>query len=53
MSLEIPNWNSWQDRDLYKKLFYSKINRPLTEEEDNFCTIMYHFEEFANRLDGD
>lgn len=52
MSLERPNWNDPQDRDLYDKLFYHKVDRKLTEQEENFCKTMYHMEEHACRLDG-
>jgi hypothetical protein len=54
MSLEQPNWNNRQDRTLYNLLFYKDNNgKPLTEQEERFCTIMYHFEEYASGLDGD
>lgn len=53
MSLAHPNWYAPDDRDLYFKLFYEDINRELTKEEHDFCTTMYHFEEFACGLDGD
>ena len=52
MSLEKPNWNNPQDRLLYDKLFYHKLNRELTEQEKDFCKTMYHFEEYAYGLDG-
>lgn len=47
------NWYNRQHRDLYDKLFYQKMNRPLTEAENEFCKAMYHAEEFACGLDGD
>jgi hypothetical protein len=53
MSLKNPDWNNRQDRLLYKKLFYHPMNRELTEQEEYFCRIMYHLEEFACGLDGD
>lgn len=53
MSFEHPSWYSFQDRELYKKLFYSEIDRPLTGSEQEFCKKMYHFEEYACGLDGD
>ena len=52
---EIPkvvNYNDRRHRDLYMKLFYQKMDRPLTEEEERFCISMYHAEEFACGLDG-
>ena len=52
MSLEKPNWNNMQDRLLYRKLFYYPIDKELTEQEEDFCRIMYHFEEYACELDG-
>lgn len=52
MSLERPNWNDMADRDLYDKLFYHKIDRELTEQEEEFCKTMYHFEEYSCGLDG-
>lgn len=53
MSLKNPNWHDFNDRQLYDKLFYhNNDEKPLTEEEERFCTIMYHFEEFASGLDG-
>lgn len=51
MTLERPNWNSIQDRKLYNELFYIKTE-PLTEQEEEFCKTMYHFEEYACGLDG-
>ena len=48
-----PSWYNRTHRDLYDKLFYQDIGRPLTEEENEFCKTMYHFEEFACGLDGD
>ena len=50
---KVANWYNWQHRELYNKLFYQSIDRPLTEEEEEFCKTMYHFEEFACGLDGD
>ena len=50
---ECPDWNNRQHRDLYNKLFYQKIDRPLTVEEKKFCSTMYHLEEYACGLDGD
>lgn len=53
MSLERPNWNNMADRALYDKLFYSDNDgKPLTEQEEEFCKTMYHFEEYACGLDG-
>lgn len=45
---EVPKYANWYDRthrDLYNKLFYQGIGRELTEEENEFCKAMYHFEE--------
>lgn len=53
---EIPKVANWYDRthrDLYDKLFYHKMDRPLTEAENEFVKQMYHMEEFACGLDGD
>lgn len=47
------NYYNRQHRELYDKLFYQDIGRPLTEEENEFCKAMYHAEEFACGLDGD
>jgi len=53
MSLERPNWNDFNDRQLYDKLFYhDNDGKPLTEKEKRFCTTMYHYEEYASGLDG-
>ena len=53
MSLKNPNWNDYSDRQLYNRLFYYNNNgKPLTEQEEEFCKTMYHFEEFASGLDG-
>jgi len=53
MSLKNPNWNDYSDRQLFDKLFYqNNDNKPLTEQEEEFCKTMYHFEEFASGLDG-
>lgn len=52
MSLEHPRWDN-DDRRLYDQLFYHKMDRPLTEQEEQFCKTMYHFEEYASGLDGD
>ena len=49
---QVPNWYNAQHRDLYDKLFYQKMDRPLTKEEDEFCRRMYHMEEYACGLDG-
>lgn len=46
MSLEKPNWNCYRDRQLYDELFYHRT-KPLTEQEEEFCKTMYHFEEYA------
>ena len=52
MTLEKPQWNC-EDRALYEELFYgNKSYNELTEEEQNFCKIMYHMEEYACGLDG-
>ncbi len=53
MSLKNPNWFDWSDRELYEKLFYATVNREPTKLEKDFCTTMYHYEEYANGLDGD
>lgn len=52
MSLTQPKWNT-EDRQLYEKLFYQKMDRELTEKEEDFVRAMYHLEEFACGLDGD
>ena len=52
MSLEQPSWFNCHDRLLYNKLFYHDIGRELTAEEERFCNIMYHYEEYASGLDG-
>lgn len=49
---KVPQWNNRQHRDLYNRLFYQKMDRPLTKEEEAFCKTMYHMEEFACGLDG-
>lgn len=49
---KVPNWFDRRHRDLYNKLFYYKMDRPLTKEEEDFCKAMYHAEEFACGLDG-
>lgn len=54
MSLETPNWYDYRDRDLFDKLFYKNNNGiPLTPKQEEFCTTMYHMEEYASGLDGD
>lgn len=53
MSLESPNWFDSSDRELYEKLFYRDVGRELTKAETEFCTTMYHYEEYAAGLDGD
>lgn len=53
---EIPKVANWYDRthrELYDKLFYQKMDRPLTEVENEFVKQMYHMEEVACGLDGD
>lgn len=51
MSLEHPNY--YTDYQLYDYLFYrNKGGQPLTEQEEEFCKAMYHFEEYASGLDG-
>lgn len=50
---KIADWYNRQHRELYDKLFYQDIGRPLTKEENEFCKAMYHTEEFACGLDGD
>ncbi|MBQ2285534.1 MAG: hypothetical protein II244_07710 [Clostridia bacterium] len=50
---KVADWYNRQHRELYNKLFYYGIDRPLTKEEDEFCKTMYHMEEFACGLDGD
>lgn len=52
MSLENPNWHDFEDRKLYNELFYRSDKKTLTEEEERFCTTMYHYEEYASGLDG-
>lgn len=53
MSLLKVNWNDKKDRSLYNELFYgNKKSEDLTEKEREFCTTMYHLEEFAAGLDG-
>lgn len=49
---ETPNWYNRSHRDLYNRLFYQKMDRPLTEAEEDFCKRMYHAEEYAHGLDG-
>ena len=49
----VPQYGNRQHRELYNKLFYQDIGRPLTEEENEFCKAMYHMEEVACGLDGD
>jgi hypothetical protein len=54
MSLKNPNWFDRQDRQLYEQLMYaSGYGRNMSEEESDFCKVMYHMEEFACGLDGD
>lgn len=55
MSLEHPSYCNSEDRQLYDKLFYNNKSKleNLTEEEQDFCKTMYHFEEYACGLDGD
>ena len=54
MSLERPNWFNSYARKLYEELFYHNNNvKPLTQLEKDFCTTMYHYEEYASGLDGD
>lgn len=50
---KVADWYNRQHRELYNKLFYQEMNRPLTKEEHDFCVAMYHAEEFASGLDGD
>lgn len=50
MSLENPSWNNRQDRVLYEELLHKKNK---IEQEEKFCRIMYHYEEYASGLDGD
>lgn len=52
MSLERPNWYDRQDRLLYKELFYHPMDKELTEQKENFCNVMYNFEEYTCGLDG-
>ena len=52
MSLDRPSWFNHQDREMYNKLFYYNTGRELTKAELNFCTTMYHYEEYAAGLDG-
>ena len=54
MSLDQPDFNSSEDQKLYNILFYqNNFGRPLTEQEKQFVTKMYHMEEYASGLDGD
>ena len=55
MSLEHPSYCNSEDRQLYDKLFYNNKSKleNLTEEEQDFCKTMYHFEEYVCGLDGD
>lgn len=50
---KVADWYNRQHRELYNKLFYQEMNRPITKEEHDFCVAMYHAEEFASGLDGD
>lgn len=50
---KVANWYDRQHRELYDKLFYHKMDRPLTEAENEFVKQMYHAEEYACGLDGD
>ena len=50
---KVADYYNRQHRELYNKLFYYKMDRPLTKEEKDFCTRMYHLEEYACGLDGD
>lgn len=50
---KIADWYNRQHRELYDRLFYQKMDRPLTEAENEFCKQMYHAEEYACGLDGD
>lgn len=51
MSLERPNWNNKEDRELYYSFpSEEKLGRKYTEEEKHFFRSMYHFEEEANGI---
>lgn len=50
---KVADWSNRQHRELYNKLLYYGVDRPLTKEEHDFCTAMYHAEEFMCGLDGD
>lgn len=50
---KVAQWYNRQHRELYDKLFYSKLERQLTKEEEEFVISMYHQEEYACGLDGD
>lgn len=50
---KVAQWYNRQHRELYDKLFYSKLERELTKEEEEFVISMYHQEEYACGLDGD
>ena len=50
---KVANWYNSQHRELYDRLFYGRLERELTEEENEFCKTMYHMEEVACGLDGD
>lgn len=52
MSLKNPNWADLDDRELYKKLYYSNTGRELTKEEKEFCKTMSVMEQYACGLDG-
>ena len=43
MSLERAQW-VLADIELYRKLFYQKLDRELTPQEKEFCRDMYWFE---------
>ena len=49
---KVADWYNPQHRELYRKLFYQRMNRELTDEELDFCKDMYHAEEYACGLDG-
>lgn len=53
MTLEKPNYKDRSDRALYEKLFYETKSEDLTREQKDFCTHMYHMEEYLSGWGGD
>lgn len=52
MSLKNPMWIR-PDILMYRDLFYTRQTKELTPEQEEFCTRMYHLEEYMSGLDGD